>query len=75
MFYMNGVVYYSGGGDGHLHAVDVQTGKHIWRLDSPEKSSSAFFYAAVAGIPGKDGKKGTILAHTGLHVLAYEAAR
>ncbi len=75
MFYMNGVVYYSGGGDGHLHAVDVETGKHIWRLNSPEQSSSAFFYAAVAGIPGTEGKKGTILAHTGLRVLAYEAAR
>ncbi|MGC3947445.1 MAG: PQQ-binding-like beta-propeller repeat protein [Chryseolinea sp.] len=27
--YLNGVIYYIGGGDGLLHAVDVETGKHL----------------------------------------------
>ena len=77
MYDLNGVVYFAGGGDGYFHAVDVKTGKHLWRLESPDKkrNSSAFFYLMAAGIPGFDGKKGVIVAHTGLHVYGYEAAR
>jgi outer membrane protein assembly factor BamB len=34
--YLNGVVYYLGGGDGLLHAVDAETGKHVWKVSSPD---------------------------------------
>ena len=77
MSVLNGVAYYSGGGDGHLYAVEVATGRTLWRLDSPDlkTSSAAFFYAAVAAVPGRDGGHGVVVAHTGLNVYGFEAAR
>jgi len=75
MFPLNGVVYYAGGAV--LHAVEVATGKHLWRLQSPDvkRNSGAYFYDFVSGVPGKAGQKGRILACTGLNVYAYEAAK
>jgi outer membrane protein assembly factor BamB len=75
MFPLNGVVYYAGGAV--LHAVEVATGRHLWRLQSPDlkRSSGAYFFGFVSGIPPSAGQKGKILACTGLNVYAYEAAR
>lgn len=36
----NGVVYMIGLGDGKLHAIDIVSGKHIWKLTSPDYESS-----------------------------------
>ena len=75
LVYMDGVVYYVGGMV--LHAVEVATGKHLWRLKSPDVAvnQGAFFFGFVAAVPGKNGKKGHIIANTGLNVYCYEAAR
>ena len=77
LYYQNGVVYYAGGGDGLLHAVDVLTGKHLWKLQSPDtkRSSSAFFQGMVAGVAGSGGSPGRIIANTGFSIVAYQAAR
>lgn len=47
--YLNGVLYYSGGGDGLLHAVDAETGKHLWKASSPDlkANSGAWFWKSV----------------------------
>ncbi|MCU0425507.1 MAG: PQQ-binding-like beta-propeller repeat protein, partial [Candidatus Kapabacteria bacterium] len=46
LFEMNGVIYFTGGGDGLLHAVDAKTGKHIWKKESPDESrfNGAWFF-------------------------------
>lgn len=77
LYYQNGVVYYAGGGDGLLHAVEVQTGKHLWKLQSPDvlRDSRAFYQGMVAGLPGQGGNTGTIFANTGRNIYAYPAAR
>ena len=75
--YLNGVLYFMGGGDGRLHAIDANTGKHLWRLRSPDvdKNSDAFFYGTCVAVPGQGGKKGRVVATTGLNAYGYEAIR
>ena len=75
--YLNGVLYFMGGGDGRLHAIDANTGKHLWRLRSPDvdKNSGAWFYGICVAVPGQGGKKGRIVATTGLNAYGYEAIR
>ncbi|NJN28127.1 MAG: PQQ-binding-like beta-propeller repeat protein [Cyclobacteriaceae bacterium] len=77
MSYLNGVVYFTGGGDGLLHAVDVATGKHIWKLRSPDldKNSGAWFARRVSVIPGENGKRGKVITSSYLSAFCYEAAR
>lgn len=75
--YLNGVVYYLGGGDGLLHAVDAETGKHLWKVPSPDLkvNSGAWFYGVCVAVPGKNGSKGVVVATTGLNAYGYEAIR
>ncbi len=78
MAYLNGVVYFVGGGDGLLHAVEVETGKHLWKLTSPdlEVNSRAWFKRYVSVLSAeKDGEKGKVLASSYLSAFSYEAAR
>lgn len=75
--YLNGVLYFLGGGDGKLHAIDASTGQHLWRLKSPDeaKDSGAFFYGVCVAVPGSGSGKGRIVAMTGLGAYGYEAIR
>ena len=75
--YLNGVLYYLGGGDGLLHAVDAETGKHLWKVSSPDLNvnSGAWFYGVCVAVPGKNGSKGVVVATTGLNAYGYEAIR
>ncbi|MDH5367672.1 MAG: PQQ-binding-like beta-propeller repeat protein [Cyclobacteriaceae bacterium] len=75
--YLNGVLYYLGGGDGLLHAVDAETGKHLWKVSSPDlkENSGAWFYGLCVAVPGKNGSKGVVVATTGLNAYGYEAIR
>ena len=78
MSYLNGVVYFVGGGDGLLHAVEVATGKHLWRLQSPDQKDNrgAFFKSDVRVVPGaQEGEKGKVLVSSYLSAFCYEAAR
>lgn len=75
--YLNGILYYLGGGDGLLHAVDAETGKHLWKLQSPDlgTNSGAWFYGVCVAVPGKNGAKGVVVGTTGLNAYGYEAIR
>ena len=75
--YLNGVIYFVGGGDGKLHAVDATTGNYIWKIDSPDigKNKWAAFTGLCAVIPGKGGAKGKVVVLTGLNAYCYEAER
>jgi outer membrane protein assembly factor BamB len=52
-FYMNGVAYLAGNGDGLLHAVDTKIGEHLWRVICPEKGDDSSFFGYVTGANGK----------------------
>ncbi len=75
MQYLNGVVYFVGGGDGLLHAVEVETGKHLWKLRSPNDSQGDYFTSYCAVIAGEGDKKGIVIAASGLNAFAYKAER
>ena len=78
MSYLNGVVYFVGGGDGLLHAVEVATGKHLWRLHSPdlEENKGAWFKSDVRVILSEsEDEKGKVLVSSYLSAFCYEAAR
>ncbi len=78
MSYLNGVVYYVGGGDGLLHAVEVSTGKHLWKIESPDLSirSGAWFKTEGIGVvAGENGERGKVLVSSFLSAFCYEAAR
>jgi outer membrane protein assembly factor BamB len=75
---MNGVVYFTGGGDGLLHAVEIETGKHLWRLQSPDlkHNRGAWFKEVVRTIPADaEGEKGKVIVSSYLSAFCYEAAR
>ena len=75
--YLNGVVYFVGGGDGKLHAVDAETGDYLWKIISPDlsKNKSAVFSGLCAVIAGKGSEKGKIVVLNGLNAYCYEAIR
>ncbi|OIN59275.1 outer membrane protein assembly factor BamB family protein [Arsenicibacter rosenii] len=72
---LNGVVYYTA--NQRLYATDLQSGKLLWKIDSPDanRNSNAQFRGFVAVVPGKEGGKGRVYAHTGLNAYCYEAIR
>jgi outer membrane protein assembly factor BamB len=74
---LNGVVYYASSADGRIHAVDIETGKHIWRLISPDAkdNESDFFMRQCMAVPGKNGEKGKVIVSSYTHGYCYEAAK
>ncbi|MEP6737775.1 MAG: PQQ-binding-like beta-propeller repeat protein [Chryseolinea sp.] len=75
--YLNGVIYYLGGGDGLLHAVDAETGKHLWKISSPDlkHNSDAYFFGVCIAVPGRGQDNGVVIGTTGINAYAYEAIR
>jgi outer membrane protein assembly factor BamB len=73
--YLNGILYFTGAGDGKLHAIEAATGKYLWKLDSPDigKNKGAAFLGLCAVIPDKGGAKGKVVVLTGLNAYCYEA--
>ncbi|HLO58387.1 MAG TPA: PQQ-binding-like beta-propeller repeat protein [Bacteroidales bacterium] len=76
MVTLNGVVYYASSADGRIHAVDIETGKHLWRLISPDakNNESDFFMRQCMAVPDKNGGKGKIIVSSYSHGYCYEAA-
>ncbi len=74
--YLNGVVYFSGGSTGRIHAVDVQTGKTLWRLESGYlEPGTDDWKPDLYVVPGQNGEKGRVIACTFLNAYCFEAAR
>jgi outer membrane protein assembly factor BamB len=75
--YLNGIIYFVGGGDGKLHAIEATTGNYLWKLESLDKSKDkwAVFTGLCAVIRSKNGEKGKIVVMTGLNAYCYEAER
>ncbi len=72
--YMNGVLYFTGGSDGKLHAVDTETGETVWKLKG-EHYDHGYFFNPVYVIPAKDGKPARIIAVNALNAYCIEAYR
>jgi outer membrane protein assembly factor BamB len=74
---LNGVVYYGSSGDGRIHAVDIETGKHLWRLKSYDSYNDEryFFMKQCIVVPGENGKKGKVIVSSYSHAYCYEAAK
>jgi outer membrane protein assembly factor BamB len=77
MSYLNGVVYFVGGSDSKFHAVDIETGQTVWRLNAEklEGYDGKFKTNAVYVIPGESGKKGKVIALTHMNAYWFEAYR
>jgi outer membrane protein assembly factor BamB len=69
---MNGVAYFSGGSDGRLNAIDVTTGRYIWKLKRPGNSN---WNRHVAVVPGDGKRPDYIVASTYKEYMAFPAAR
>jgi len=77
MSYMNGVVYFNGGATGRLHAVDIRSGKTVWKIDTDNlgQRGDRFRGTAIYTIPGENGKKGKIISLSGGFAYCFEAYR
>lgn len=74
--YLNGIVYFSGGSTGRIHAVDTETGKTVWRLEPGRIEKGAEDWKPdIYVIPGQGGEKGRVVACTPLHAYCFEAYR
>ena len=77
LYRQDGVVYYIY--TKSLLAVDIQTGKLLWDMPSPdiklENRQDSWFTGFVTGLPAKDGKKGKIFASTNFNVYCFEAEK
>ncbi len=70
---LNGIIYFVGK---YVYAIEVATGKLVWRLDANLAPNPADFYTAELSVaPGKDGEKGKVVVKTGRTVYCYEAYR
>jgi len=74
---LNGIVYFRGGGDGCIHAVEAETGKYIWHLISPDIKEDPYnyFMDQCFVIPGREGKPGRVIVSSFSHTFCYTAAR
>jgi outer membrane protein assembly factor BamB len=77
MSVLNGVVYFVSGGNSDLYAVEISTGKILWKICSPDEKIDMYdsFKDECKLIPGKDGEKGKIIVSSFTHAYCYEAAR
>lgn len=78
MSYLNGVVYFNGGASGKLHAVDIRSGKTVWKIDPKligEFREEIFMGTAIYTIPGENGKKGKVISLSGNYAYCFEAYR
>lgn len=76
MSYLNGIVYFVGGSTGKLHAIDVNTGKHVWKIDANnlgEPDSSNFKTNAVYVFEAENGKPAKVIALSHLNAYSFEA--
>lgn len=77
LYHQNGVIYWIP--LGNLRAVDLETGKLLWNLNTIErvsvKTSKSEWHGFVTGIAGKNGKKGKIFATTDSYLYCFDAIK
>ena len=76
MSYLNGIVYFVGGSTGKLHAIDVRTGNHVWKINTGnlgESSTSNFKTNAVYVFQAENGNSAKVIALSHLNAYSFEA--
>jgi outer membrane protein assembly factor BamB len=55
LFYMDGVIYFTGGGNGLLYAINAKSGQLLWKIQAPSErqNENDFFFGNVTGADGK----------------------
>lgn len=74
--YLNGIVYFVGGSSGKLHALDINTGEQVWKLDAEklgEPSESIFKTNAVYVFPAQNGQPAKVIALSHLYAYCFDA--
>ena len=73
--YLNGVLYFTSRGNGHLYAYDGETGELLWDI-LPTSNATFTSYGGVRVVPGSFHEKGKVIvsADNG-SVYCYEAAK
>jgi outer membrane protein assembly factor BamB len=74
---LNGIVYFYSGSDACIHAIEAETGKYIWHLNSPDEENDYYdsFIRQCTVVPGENGEKGHVVVSSNTHAYCYEAAR
>jgi outer membrane protein assembly factor BamB len=73
MSYLNGVVYFVGGSTGCLHAIDINTGETVWRLDGKKLDGSSFKTNAVYVFEADGKNPARVIALTHQNAYCFEA--
>ena len=76
MSYLNGIVYFVGGSTGKLHAIDVSTGEHVWKINVGnlgESSTNSFKTNAVYVFEAENGNPAKVIALSHLNAYSFEA--
>lgn len=74
--YLNGIAYFVGGSTAKLHAINTETGEHVWKLEADklgEPSGSSFKTNAVYVFPANNGNPAKIIALSHLNAYSFEA--
>jgi outer membrane protein assembly factor BamB len=74
--YLNGIAYFGGGSTGKLHAIDTETGQHVWKLGASslgEPAGNSFKTNAVYVFPAKNGNPAKVIALSHLYAYSFEA--
>ena len=78
MSYLNGIVYFAGGSDDKLFAIEATTGKIVWRINPKmieEDNWAQFKYNAVYTLPAKEDQPAKVIALTEMYAYCFEAYR
>ncbi len=76
MSYLNGIVYFVGGASGKLHALDINTGAHVWKIDASrlgEQDNNNFKTNAVYVFPATNENPAKVIALSHLYAYSFEA--
>ena len=76
MSYLNGIVYFVGGSTGKLHAIDLSTGEHVWKINASnlgESNTSNFKTNAVYVFEAENGNPARVIALSHLNAYSFEA--
>ncbi len=73
MSYLNGIVYFVGGSTGKLHAIDISTGKTVWKLDGQKLDGADFKTNAVYVFEADGNNPAKVIALTHLNAYSFKA--
>lgn len=72
---LNGVVYFAGGSDGILHAINLDNGRSLWAAPASRYGGADRWLFDLAAVPGKGDEPGRIVVGTDGKAYCFEAFR